>query len=1320
MSESHELSKLDTNSFEHMINLIALQVLGGGHTGFGPGPDGGRDGYFEGDAPYPSLTERWSGRWYIQSKFHKPHLSKNPQKWLVEQIKEELEEFQKSRTKRLWPDNWIVATNIDPSGAPETGAFDQARKMVAEARPGLEKHFHIWGGQKILGFLALHPKITDQYWRFLTPVSVLRQLYDTISDAQASVKDVIRHLVVTQFKEQQFTKLEQAGSTADTRPGIHRLFTDLPFLCSQHKFVGMGAKYLAQTAAQHHRIEDSLPDSSPWRSWRRHPCRARIWFIKGGPGQGKSTLSQYLSQIQRAALILSADGPLVTPEQRTVAKEIQDRATESGFWPLVPRIPIYIELKDFAQWYGHRGEDETRLLLSYLAERLGANLGQTVHTGMLKRAFTAARWLFVFDGLDEVPSDVKDAVAAQVTTFVDDLLVGCASDALTICTSRPQGYSGQFSTLDAAVVDLANLSPDQALACAKPVLEIDRGPEDSRKYLDILRVAIGSHSVREIMTTPLQAHIMAVVVRDGLKPPERKWQLFSNFYQVIKKREANRTLPDKKLAELLREGDKLLKALHNRLGFELHRRAETSQGAQTSLERHELNTIIRETVSQLQDSEVDRTVTTLMEATTERLILVNTPETGAAVRFDIRPLQEFFAAEYLYESISSEKLGARLRVIAGDSHWREVMHFLLSALVENDRQTELSVAVEALVDLNEKSDDPNIRALSRRLALGGIIAARLLAEGVLDQDKRVRLQFRKSLEPIFGSTDFDVLNTLCEVQRSHSKTWLCDVLIDSLLEFSESESIGSAIILPYLLDDDHYRVAEVTNFVANSSISYNRCVLKALETSSIEEAVVFPRWMIMQAFRLLTGPDWVRLGANGLRSAIHVLDSNRQAINDVALECGIHPALAEICGVLICGDSGPSSEALPTSSERCGPVQISYYPIPSELQHKKWSPLVWDALTETSGILQTIHKIFRFTQNQDRGERGALMTSVNGDINFLRALPDHLTVFLSAIDWEDNDSQTVEDNIAPAVTAAPRRTKIRFVDVVSSDRWATELEPKEWNRFIENYPQIALTLLSELPFRQSSLPKGPMYLQTPEGVGLLGRACRKQPRLLSAFPELWGKLLGCSQDSAEELRSAICIASAGPVVSKGYAMGLHPFELRLPDEAGLLPHLLDASVEQSRFWYRYHRNPATHAGGREVIEGGREVIEQSVAKFLPDPGPLQGIICNEEPKNAVRAAAAMLYLLHPQCDVALKAMCEELLVKLYTIDLGRWYLRAAATALEKAIFGEDPEALSAMGRLLQAGRTDFEGRLALDPVLDRWRQRSKAPVHAARSSLWIA
>jgi hypothetical protein len=46
MAESHDLTKLDSNSFEHLVNQLALCVLGAGHTGFGPGADGGRDGFF--------------------------------------------------------------------------------------------------------------------------------------------------------------------------------------------------------------------------------------------------------------------------------------------------------------------------------------------------------------------------------------------------------------------------------------------------------------------------------------------------------------------------------------------------------------------------------------------------------------------------------------------------------------------------------------------------------------------------------------------------------------------------------------------------------------------------------------------------------------------------------------------------------------------------------------------------------------------------------------------------------------------------------------------------------------------------------------------------------------------------------------------------------------------------------------------------------------------------------------------------------------------------------------------------------------------------
>jgi hypothetical protein len=292
MSESYDLTKLNAGDFEHLVNTLALGVLGPGHTGFGPGSDGGRDGFFEGEAPYPSDAQQWRGRWYIQSKFHKPHRSTDPQKWLLEQIKQELTQFKLSGSRRKWPDNWIVATNIDPSGVPETGAFDAARALVKEAHPKLEGRFHIWGGAKILDLLTHQPQVARRYAHFLTPGHVLSALCDYVQDARPEVESVLEFLVTRQFDEQQHTRLEQAGSSGDARPGIHRLFIDLPFQWGTAENIdeagghsrsdrqaapvldGMAMEHLVRAAAENHSLDPGRPDSPEWRRWRRHPARA--------------------------------------------------------------------------------------------------------------------------------------------------------------------------------------------------------------------------------------------------------------------------------------------------------------------------------------------------------------------------------------------------------------------------------------------------------------------------------------------------------------------------------------------------------------------------------------------------------------------------------------------------------------------------------------------------------------------------------------------------------------------------------------------------------------------------------------------------------------------------------------------------------------------------------------------------------------------------------------------------------------------------------------------------------------------------------------
>ena len=174
---SYELAGLDPYAFENLVNLLALKVLGSGASGFGPGSDGGRDGFFEGEAPYPSTAEHWKGIWYIQSKFHSPHLSKDPQKWLIEKVKAEIAAFVEDDSQRTWPDNWIIATNIDPSGKPETGSFDAIRALVTAATDK-KVNVAVWGGTKILGLLAQHSDVAQHYAHFITPGQVLAALQE--------------------------------------------------------------------------------------------------------------------------------------------------------------------------------------------------------------------------------------------------------------------------------------------------------------------------------------------------------------------------------------------------------------------------------------------------------------------------------------------------------------------------------------------------------------------------------------------------------------------------------------------------------------------------------------------------------------------------------------------------------------------------------------------------------------------------------------------------------------------------------------------------------------------------------------------------------------------------------------------------------------------------------------------------------------------------------------------------------------------------------------------------------------------------------------
>ena len=990
-----------------------------------------------------------------------------------------------------------------------------------------------------------------------------------------------------------------------------------------------------------------------------------------------------------------------------------------------------IELKDFAKWFGERAQNEARGILTYFSAKIAQAVEEPVRPATLKRALRERGWFIVFDGLDEVPNDVKDAVAAEVRTFVDEVIIEVNGDILTVCTSRPQGYSGQFSEMDGPVANLTSLPPDIALQCAEPVLTLNRAGEEARKSLEVLKAAIASPSVQELMTTPLQAHIMAVVVRDGGRPPERRWQLFSNFYQVMRKREALKDFPNPRVAKLLREDEQLLKAIHARVGFLLHARAETSQGAQTRLDRAEFKSLAMQTVSHFHEENVAATVDALMEAITERLVLVSTPESGEHVRFDIRQLQEFFAAEFLYDGITAEDLRLRIEIVAGDAHWREVMHFLLSALIENKRTTELSVAISVLNQLNDREEDSPARTFYRRMGRGALLASRLLEEGVLEQDKRVRQLFRAVLDPITGILENEKLMSLASGSQPKSKAWLVNFMVDILLEADFSESVGSSIVLAQILTSDHSRTPEVKKRYSSAPKAYQEFVISSIAPKPYRESLqtshpsIVQEWFLEAVLELIIRQDWTEFSGSGLNACLRVLAVNEERSAAVARKLGWPTIHVELLFFLLTEDKEPEP---PTAK-----ASIDYGIFSGHAFHHDWTtgtPVgLWSSgipreASDAPGVLQVVFRALRFGLTRSRDDLASALDGMLSFPDIFTAIPRWILAYLPINPW--GHSVSAQITRLRRLTDSELRSALEQ-QAIGADKLQRPLVailgPRnrptlpQWVKLTEDLPLLAAHYwFDDWRIREQQRLT---WLDSPAVVSALIQSLETRPDLAPSYILSWGKLLTAAPACEVQLRGIMLRATSRTAVNQFVGTrSIHPYRIDLGQERAVLPALAAAVVE---LFSRFDGHLILGAGGK------RQTEEELFSGFGLNPAPLNEIARQSQQEANVRAAALILYLLEAAHGRAgqveptqLLADLSPLIIELYTECVSPWYLSGVQVFLDRVYNENDAGAVELTGRLFELAREDYTGRQSLHRLLAKWREGSSFPVRVANvQQAWL-
>ncbi|MEU2677099.1 hypothetical protein ABZ638_09425 [Streptomyces sp. NPDC007107] len=725
-----DLYRLGPREFENLAQSVFVAELGPDVAVFGMGSDGGREAT-QNDADDEEYT-------VLQAKYKEtPATAQSEATWLITELRKEFKDWRESNKRDKKPKKFIVATNVTLSATPKSGGFDRVAKAMKEecAKLGIQQ-WVVWHSENINRFLEKHPGIRTSYAAWILPGDILSAIYEDVANRNSEAARAIRSYVPKELLNDRYANLDQAGSADDRTVPLADVFFDVPVALSPDRNAWGGARCLKTLIAACD-VRHSAGDQSEIITDTGRPPRNRFVLV-GGPGQGKSTVSQFLCQLYRAQLVKDTSS-MRNGEVRSAVSQINTQAAKDDLLPKARRWPINVPLTRFAD---ELAQKKCTNLLDYIAQRVSEASSAQVTASDMRDWLQTFPWLLVLDGLDEVPgSSNRGQVLSAISNFqleADEV----NADLVVVATTRPQGYTDEFSPKNYVHYYLTELDTDSALGYGRKLADARHGSSTNRVNQLMVRLerAAGESSTAHLMGTPLQVTIMAVLLDRVGKAPKDRFTLFADYYRVIFERELEK---EGASSNLLRDHKADIDSIHADVGLLLQTRSERSGETESRLTIEELDGIIKYRLASEghAGSELVDLTSAISRAATHRLVFL-VPTRDTEVSFEIRSLQEFWAADALM-NCSEEEISHRLRKMAISSHWRNVLLFALGNIFAT-RRNNLRDSVVALVsELNSNSE--KFGNIPRRILTGSRLAVEILNDGMVRAPRYEAILVEESL-----------------------------------------------------------------------------------------------------------------------------------------------------------------------------------------------------------------------------------------------------------------------------------------------------------------------------------------------------------------------------------------------------------------------------------------------------------------------------------------------------------------------------------------------------------------------------------------------
>ena len=719
----HELERLGPEGFEKLIQTLMMTLFGIRVEIYGDGADRQREALIK-DAHYEICNGVEAlGRTIVQAKFKKPDGSAKDWDWLRGQLKKELSGFAKKAKSEpeFIPETWLFFTNLILTPA-KGGVKDKADDFVDKYRT-LIPHIYVLGADEIRALLDAHPEVARRYAAFLTPSDILADACDYLQQLKLEPLQNLMEHVRQRFQAEAPVRLEQAGAL-DNRIDVRHVYTDMEAIernGDQRMLDGLAAAILELGDRPHPRDTQNTVET-------RSTVPENNLVLIGSAGQGKSTLCQYICQLYRAALLEH-----YCPE----VESARGYSREIGIQrPNCERFPLLIRLKDYAAWLGKRQEVDNGSVLHYFISQIRDDAEGTVSLPQLRELFKSYSWIFIFDGLDEVPaSSNREELLGHISTFLTQDLTETRCDSLVICTSRPQGYDEAFSQRLFRHIELRDMSPSLCMSYVDRLLqylEPDRALREG--YRAVLEKSLDDPLIAKLMVTPLYTSILVLLVKSGSTPPTRRYELFQEYCSTVIRREQQ-----KKLLPHLYEGDNVwIDELHEQIAYLLQRESETAKNAAAELSLSRCRALIHAYLTaEKWQGELEAKADDLLWAMTERLpflALTTTVDNESCVLFPLRSLQEYFAAKYLLRIEDMEERYDTLRAISLSAYWRNVFLFVAGSFSKAGIQSANDVIFSICHRNNgEKGVEPPKQTACQLTLPGSRLALDLLCDNLFER-----------------------------------------------------------------------------------------------------------------------------------------------------------------------------------------------------------------------------------------------------------------------------------------------------------------------------------------------------------------------------------------------------------------------------------------------------------------------------------------------------------------------------------------------------------------------------------------------------------